>query len=143
MIHQHLHQSSSGRTHLVLEPINVPSDLPAAIFWVQLPLNVLSSGSKISHELDWTTNDFVAAFCNNRYILAGANIYKLLVYFLFTIEGVDWLEMIVLLRYFEYSKDCSSVRICIVSPHRKLSLLWPSVSLFLAKLVSHFKSLLL
>ena len=75
----------------------MPSNLSAAIFWVQLPLNVLSSGSKISHELDWTTNDFVAAFCNNRYILAGANIYKLFVYFLFTIEGVDWLEMIVLL----------------------------------------------
>ena len=113
-------------------------DLPAGIFWVQLPLNVLSSGSEIGHELNWTTNDFVVIFCNNGYILARANLYKLLIDFLIIVKGVELLEMIGLLRYFEHSKDCSSICICIVSPYRKLSCLWPSVSLFFAKLVSHF-----
>ena len=64
-------------------------NLPTAVIWVQLPLNGFSSGSEISHELHWSTNDFVAAFCNDWYILAWASFNKFLVFFLLIIEGID------------------------------------------------------
>ena len=70
-----------------------------AFRWVQLLLDVLSSGREISHELSRTTNDFVAAFCNNGNVLGWANITKFLVSFMFVIESVQWLELEV------YSRD--------------------------------------
>ena len=93
---ENLEELGSRRPELVLEEIDMFLDLIVVVSREQLLLQVFSRRSEIGHELHSSTDDLVAAFCDDWHVLVWTDSTELLVCLVFFTQTVNVFKLVAL-----------------------------------------------
>ena len=92
---QHLDETLSPRSQLVLEPVHVAVDLSLTVFRVEHFLDFGPSVAQVEHELASSTDNLIGAFSHDRNLLDRWNFRELFVELVFLFQSLDVFVLVI------------------------------------------------
>ena len=92
---QHLDETLSPRSQLVLEPVHVAVDLSLTVFRIKHFLDFGPSVAQVEHELASSTDNLIWAFSHDRNLLNRWNFRELFVELVFLFQSLDVFVLVI------------------------------------------------